>query len=172
MIITATSAIVIIDAVATGKTIPIDEVALFVGCGSSPVVWSGENPTNWNKSDTKLATLAVILQKSRKQNQAITAISLSQIKAGLKKHYDKDLSERQILNVIRSLGKVVVKEKDPRDQRKTLYRINPNAIEEMVITVIKLNNETVHTNNNIEGILSYPFSSTEKKNFLAIGHKH
>jgi len=132
----------------------------------------GENPGNWNKSDTKLTVLAVILQKSRKQNQAITAISLRQIKAGLKKHYDKNLSERQILNVIKSLGKVVVKEKDPRDQRKTLYRINPNAIEEMVITLIKLNNETEHTNNNIEGILSYPFSSTQKKKFLAIGHKH
>jgi Glu-tRNA(Gln) amidotransferase subunit E-like FAD-binding protein len=132
----------------------------------------GENPGNWSKSDTKLAVLAVILQKSRKQNQAITAISLRQIKAGLKKHYNKDLSERQILNVIRSLGKVVVKEKDPRDQRRTLYRINPNAIEEMVITLIKLNNETEHTNNNIEGILSYPFSSTQKKKFLAIGHKH
>ncbi|HDQ05588.1 MAG TPA: hypothetical protein ENN36_02550 [Candidatus Bathyarchaeota archaeon] len=45
----------------------------------------GENPTNWNKSDTKLAVLAVILQKSRKQNQAITAVSLRQIKAGLEK---------------------------------------------------------------------------------------
>ncbi|HDQ05587.1 MAG TPA: hypothetical protein ENN36_02545 [Candidatus Bathyarchaeota archaeon] len=67
---------------------------------------------------------------------------------------------------------MVVKEKDPRDQRKTLYRINPNAIEEMAITLIKLNNENEQLNNSIEGILSYPFSSTEKKKYLAIGHKH
>ena len=132
----------------------------------------GEDPVNWNKSETKLAILAVILQKSRKQNQAITAISLRQIKSGLEKQYNKDLSERQILNVIQKLGKIVAKEKDPRDQRKTLYRINPNAIEEKVITLIKLNNETENENNNIEGILSYPFSSTQKKKFLAIGHKH
>jgi len=132
----------------------------------------GEDPVNWSKSETKLAVLAVILQKSQKQNQAITAISLRQIKSGLKKYYDKDLSERQILNVIRSLGKVVVKEKDPRDHRRTLYRINPSAVKEMVITLIKLNNETENENNNIEGILSYPLLVSEKKKFLAIGHKH
>ncbi|MBN1785353.1 MAG: hypothetical protein JW815_06420, partial [Candidatus Bathyarchaeota archaeon] len=50
----------------------------------------GEDTVNWNKSESKLAVLAVILQKSRKQNQAITAISLQQIKAGLEKQYDKD----------------------------------------------------------------------------------
>ena len=132
----------------------------------------GEDPVNWSKSETKLAVLAVILQKTKKQNQAITAISIRQIKAGLKKQYDKDLSERQILNVIRRLGKIVVKEKDPRDHRKTLYRINPSAVKEMVITLIKLNNETENENNNIEGILSYPLLSSEKKKFLAIGHKH
>ncbi len=132
----------------------------------------GEEPVNWNKSETKLAILAVILQKSRKQNQAISASSIYQIKSGLKKQYDKDLSERQILNVLKSLGKIIVKEKDPRDHRKTLYRINPNAIEEIVITLIKLNNENEQINNNIEGILSYPFLSTQKKKVLAIGHKH
>jgi len=90
----------------------------------------------------------------------------------LKKNYNKDLSERHILNVIRSLGKIVVKEKDPRNQRRTLYRINPSAVEEMMITLIKLNNETGHKNNSFEGILCYPFSSTEKRKFLAISHKH
>lgn len=132
----------------------------------------GEDTINQNKSATKLAVITVILQKSRKQNQAITAISLRQIKSELKKQYDKDLSERQILNVLRSLGKIVVKEKDPRDQRKTLYRINSNAMEEKVITLIKLNNKTGSSNKNIEGILTSPFSSTEKEKFLAIVHKH
>ena len=134
--------------------------------------WFGEDPTNWSKSETKLAVLAVILQKSRKQNQAIAAISIRQIKAGLKKYYNKDLSQRQILNVIQSLEKIVVKEKDPRNHRRTLYRINPSKVEEMVITLIKLNNETGHKNNSFEGILCYPFSSTKKKKFLAISHKH
>jgi Glu-tRNA(Gln) amidotransferase subunit E-like FAD-binding protein len=134
--------------------------------------WFGEDPTNWSKSETKLAVLAVILRKSRKQNQAIAAISKPQIKAGLKKYYNKDLSERQILNVVRSLGKIIVKEKDPRNHRKNLYRINPSAIEEMMITLVKLNNETGDKNNIFDAILCYPLSSTEKKRFLAISHKH
>jgi hypothetical protein len=32
---------------------------------------------------------------------------------GLKKHYNKDLTERYILNMIRSLGKLVIKERTP-----------------------------------------------------------
>lgn len=127
---------------------------------------------NWSKSDTKLAVLAVILQKSQKQNQAIAAASIRQIQSGLKKQYNKDLTERQILNVIRSLGKIVVKEKDPRNHRKTLYRINPNSIEEATITLVKLNKKKTHKNNHFEGTLSYPLLSTEKKKFLAIGHKN
>ena len=134
--------------------------------------WFGEDPINWSKSETKLAVLAVIFQKIEKQNQIIAAISIRQIKAGLKKHYNKDLSERQILNVVRSLEKIVVTEKDPRNHRMTLYRINPSAAEEMQITLIKLDNETDYENNNFVGILCYPFSSTKKKKFLAIGHKH
>ena len=134
--------------------------------------WFGEKPINWSKSETKLAVLVVILQKLRKQNQAIAAISIRQIKAGLKKYYSKDLSQRQILNVIRSLGKIVVKEKDPRNHRRTLYRINPSAVEEMVITLIKFNNETGHKNNSFEGMLCNSLLSAEKKKFLIISHKH
>jgi len=85
----------------------------------------GEDAINWSKSETKLAVLVIIVKKSRKLNQTIAAISIQGIKRGLKKYYDKDLTERQILNVIRSLGRIVVKEKDPRNHRRTLYRINP-----------------------------------------------
>jgi len=134
--------------------------------------WFGEDPTNWSKSETKLAVLAVILRKSRKLIQAIAATSIQGIKSGLKKYYDKDLTERQILNVIRSLGKIVVKEKDPHNHRKTLYRINPSSVEEITFTLVKLNNEEVHKNNSLEGILYYPFPSIKKKKFLAISHKH
>ena len=133
---------------------------------------SKENPLNWSKSETKLAVLSVIIKKSRKLNRTIAAASIRQIRSGLKKHYNKDLTERQILNVIRSLGRIVVKEKDPRNHRKTLYRINPNSIEEATITIVKLNNKKTHKNNYFEGTLCYPLLSTEKKKFLAIGHKH
>jgi len=131
-----------------------------------------EDPINRSKSETKIAVLAVIIEKSRKRNQAIAAASLRQIKAELKKYYNKDLTERQILNVIRGLGRIVVKEKDPRNHRRTLYRINPNSVEEAAITLVKLNNKKAHKNNDFEGILCYPLLSTEKKKFLAIGHKH
>ncbi len=116
--------------------------------------------------------LSVIIKKSRKLNQTIAAASIQQIQSGLKKDYNKDLTERQILNVIKSLGRIVVKEKDPRNHRRTLYRINPNSVEEATITLVKLNNKKAHKNNYFEGTLSYPLLSKEKKKFLAIGHKH
>ena len=134
--------------------------------------WFGENPINWSRSETKLAVLAVILRKSRKLNQTIAATSIQGIKRGLKKYYDKDLTERQILNVIRSLEKIVVKEKDPRNHRKTLYRINPSLVEEITFTLVKLNHEKAHKNNGLDGILYYPVLGMEKKKFLAISHKH
>ena len=134
--------------------------------------WFGEDLTNWCKSETQLAVLAVILQKSRKQNQIITAVSIRQIKAGLKKDYYKDLSQRQILNVIQRLGKIVVKEKDPRNHRRSLYRINSTLIEETVITIVKLNGDNIAKSNGFEGILCYPLLSTEKKKYLVISHKH
>lgn len=74
--------------------------------------------------------LAVIIKNSRKTNQTISATSLQQIKEELKKRYDKDLTERHILNVIKSLGRFVVKEKDPRNGRRSLYRVDENLIEE------------------------------------------
>lgn len=132
----------------------------------------GEDAINWSKSETKLAVLVIIVKKSRKLNQTIAAISIQGIKRGLKKYYDKDLTERQILNVIRSLGRIVVKEKDPRNHRRTLYRINPSAVEEITFTLVKLNNEEARKNNDLDGLLCYPFSSIEKKKFLAISHKH
>jgi hypothetical protein len=134
--------------------------------------WFGEDPTNWSKSETKLAVLSVILRKSRKRNQTIVASSIQDIKTGLKKHYDKDLTERQILNVTRSLARIVIKEKDPRNHRKTLYRINPSAVEEISFTLVKLDNEKTSENNGIDGILYCPLASIEKKKFLAISHKH
>lgn len=133
---------------------------------------SEENPHNWSKSETELAVLSIIIKKSRKLNRTIAAASIRQIQSGLKKYYNKDLTERQILNVIRSLGRIVVKEKDPRNHRRTLYRINPNSVEEATITIVKLNNKKTHKNNYFEGTLCYPLLSTEKKKFLAIGHKH
>jgi len=131
-----------------------------------------ENPINWSKSETNLAVLSILIKKSRTLNQTIAATSIRQIKAGLKKCYNKDLTERQILNVIRCLGRIVVKEKDPRNHRRSLYRINPNSVEEATITLVKLNNKKTHKNNNFEGMLCYPLLSIKKKKFLAICHKH
>ena len=88
-------------------------------------------------------------------NQTIAATSLRQIKNELKRHY-KDLTERYILDVIRSLGRLVVKEKDPRNGRRSLYRINPRLVKEATITLVKLNNEKAYKNNDFEGILCYP----------------
>lgn len=124
-----------------------------------------------NKSETKIAVLAIIIKKSRRLNHTSAAASMQQIKDGLKKTYNKELTERQILNLIRGLGTIVRKEKDPRNHRRTLYRINPNLIEETTITLVKLSNNQMQKRSGFEGILCYPLLSTEKKKFLAICHK-
>lgn len=126
-----------------------------------------ENPLD-SKSEIIIAVLAVISKKSRERKRTIAATSLREIKNGLKKHYDKDLSERQILNVIRDLGKLVIKEKDPRNHRRSLYRTNPNFVEEATLTLVKLNNNKEHKSNDFEGILYSPLVKTEKKKFLVI----
>jgi hypothetical protein len=123
------------------------------------------------KSEVIIAVLAVISKKSRERNRTIAVASLREIKNGLKKHYNKDLTERYILNMIGSLGKLVIKEKDPRNHRKSLYRINPNFGKEATLTLVKLNNEKTQKNNEFEGILYSPIVNTEKKKFLVINHK-
>lgn len=59
------------------------------------------------------------------------------------------MSERQILNIIKDLGKLVMKEKDPRNHRRTLYRVNPNSAKDTNYTLIDLNNEKA--NNSLDG---------------------
>jgi hypothetical protein len=125
-----------------------------------------DNPLD-SKSEIIIAVLAVISKKSRERKRTIAAASLQEIRNELKKHYEKDLSERQILNVIRDLGKIVIKEKDPRNHRRSLYRTNPNFVEEVTLTLIKLNKEE-QQNKDFEGILYAPLVKTDKKKFLVI----
>lgn len=127
-----------------------------------------ENHFNSKTSEITVAVLAVISKKSRDRNRTIAATSLKEIKNGLNNYYNKDLTERHILNAIRSLGKRVIKEKDPRNHRKSLYRINPNAVKEITVTVVNLNNQQEHSK--IEGILYSPLITKEKEKFLVISH--
>lgn len=66
-------------------------------------------------------------------------LTFGEIKKGLKKYYNKDLTERHILNVINDLGTVVIKEKDPRNHRKPSLQNKPNFVKEA--TLVKLNNK-------------------------------
>jgi hypothetical protein len=118
--------------------------------------------------EIKMAVMAVISKRSKSRDRAIAAASLREIRNDLKKNYLKDVTERQVLNVIRDLGTIVVKEKDPRDRRKTLYRINPIMVEEAILTLIKLDDEKAYGHDGYEGILYDPPQSLEKAKFLAI----
>jgi hypothetical protein len=126
-----------------------------------------DNPLD-PKSEIIIAVLAVISKKSRERKRTIAAASLQEIRNGLKKHYEKDLSERQILNVIHDLRKIVIKEKDPRNHRRSLYKTNPKYIEEVTLTLVTLNNDKEHSLSDFEGILYSPLVKTEKKKFLVI----
>jgi hypothetical protein len=127
-----------------------------------------ENRFDSKKSEIIIAVLAVISKKSRERKRTIAAASLREIKNGLKKHYNKELSERQILNVIHGLGKLVINEKDPRNHRRSLYKTNPTFVEEVTLTLVKLNSDKGHKSKNFEGILYSPIVKTEKKKFLVI----
>jgi hypothetical protein len=118
--------------------------------------------------EIKMAVMAIISKRSKGRDRTIAAASLREIKNDLKKNYLKDVTERQVLNVIRDLGKIVVKERDPRDRRRTLYRINPNLLEEAILTLIKLDDEKAYGHDGYEGILYDPPPSPEKAKFLAI----
>lgn len=132
---------------------------------------SKEDPLDPTESEIKIAVLAVISKKSKGWNRTIAAASLREIENELKKYYHKEVTERHILNVIRDLGRIVLKEKDPRNHRKTLYKTNPRFVEEVALTLIKLDNEKVHRIKRFEGILYYPLVSTEKKKFLVINSR-
>jgi hypothetical protein len=121
------------------------------------------------KSEIIIAVLAIISKKSRERDRTIAATSLQEIEKGLKEHYSKDVTERHILNVIRSLGKLVIKEKDPRNNRRSIYRTNPKFVEEVTLTLVKLTNEQAH-NSKFEGILYAPLVKTDKEKFLVIDH--
>jgi hypothetical protein len=103
--------------------------------------------------EIKMAVLAVISKRSKGRDRTIAAASLREIKNDLEKNYLKDVTERQVLNVIRDLGKIVVKEKDPRDRRRTLYRINPSMVEETILTLVKLDDQKAYGHDSYEGIL-------------------
>jgi len=116
---------------------------------------------------TRIAVLAVISKRSQSRGQAIAAATLREIRNDLKKHYLKSLSKRQVLNVIREMGSVIVKEPDPRDGRRTLYRINPNLVENRFLSLIKLDQEKAYVHDGYEGILYDPPTPGGFK-FLAI----
>lgn len=115
-----------------------------------------------------MAVMAVISKRSKGRDRAIAAASLREIRNDLKKNYLKDVTERQVLNVIKDLGRIVVKGEDPRDRRRTLYRINPNLMEEAILTLIKLDDGKAYGHDGYEGILYDPPPSPEKAKFLAI----
>lgn len=117
---------------------------------------------------TKIAVLAVISKRSRAPGRTIAAASLREIKNDLKKNYLKDVTEKQILNVIRDLGNLVVRETDPRDRRLTLYRINPNLVEEAILSLIKLDDGKAYAHDGYEGIVYDPPLSPKEAKFLAI----
>jgi hypothetical protein len=77
------------------------------------------------------------------------------------------VTERHILNVIRCLGNLVIKEKDPRNNRRSIYRTNPNFVEEVTLTLVKLTNEQAD-DSKFEGILYAPLIKTDKEKFLVI----
>jgi len=94
-----------------------------------------------------------------------------EIRNHLDKYYNRKVTDRQILNIIKSLGRIITKEKHPSNHRKTLYRINPKFIEDITLTIIKLDvkNKLI---NSYDGILFSPLMLDEKIKFLVIDNRN
>lgn len=130
-----------------------------------------QNQIDYSKSDSLLAILCIICKKSCDKRKTISATSLDEIKNELKRCYNKEFTERHILSELRLLGKLIIKEKDPRNHRRSLYKVNPIFVEEEYLTLVALNKNICkkgkNQDNNFEGVLQTPLLADQKLKFLA-----
>lgn len=114
----------------------------------------------------KRAVLSIISRRSREPDATLAAASLREIQNDLTKYYQKDLNENWILKTIQGLGELVIRETDPRDRRRTLYRINPEKADRSIMNLVKLNGDKAFAHGGgYEGVLLDP---APEEGFLAI----
>jgi hypothetical protein len=114
----------------------------------------------------KTAVLRIVSQRSKGRRGVIAAATLREIGNDLKKIYGVGLSGRQILNHIREWGDLIIRETDPVNRRRTLYRINPERVDEHIFTTVKMDDTKAFAHGDgYEGILVDP---APEELFLAI----
>ena len=118
------------------------------------------------RARAKTAVLRIISQRSKGRRGVIAAATLREIQNDLKKIYDIGLTERQILNHIREWEDLIIRETDPVNRRRTLYRINPERVDEHIFTTVKMDDVKAFAHGGgYEGILVDP---APEEMFLAI----
>jgi hypothetical protein len=114
----------------------------------------------------KTAVLRIVSQRSKGGRGVIAAATLREIQNDLTKIYGVGLSGRQILNHIHAWGDLIIRESDPMNRRRTLYRINPERVDEHIFTTVKMDDVKAFAHGDgYEGILVDP---TPEETFLAI----
>ncbi|MFQ6077337.1 MAG: hypothetical protein ACE5Z5_14620 [Candidatus Bathyarchaeia archaeon] len=104
----------------------------------------------------KMAVLRVISQRSRGREGILAAATLREVQNDLKKIYGLELTGRQILHHIKGWGDLIQRERDPTDHRRTLYRIDPEQVDERIFRLVKLDDVRAFAHNGYEGILVDP----------------
>lgn len=108
--------------------------------------------------DTETMVLAALSKLSPSGRLTLEATS-DRIKQVLKDWYGKDLTERQIENILRNLqnrGFVYKKKGALRDGRVSLYGINPSKVTQEAFTVIEIDPERAYIHNGYEGLVYDP----------------
>jgi|GEM_PF-4836192 len=104
----------------------------------------------------KIAVLHIVSQRSKGGRGVIAAATLREIENDLRKIHDVELTRRQILNHIHDWGDLIIRDTDPVNKRRTLYRMNRERVDEQIFTTIKLNDERVFAHDGYQGILMDP----------------
>lgn len=111
--------------------------------------------------DSWILVLAVISKLSGPRGRPTVEATTDGVQRVLKKIYKRDLSKRQIENILQYLqnGGFIFKEKGVlRNGRKVLYRLNSSKITQEAFKLIKIDSERayVHDGHGYEGVIYDP----------------
>ena len=104
--------------------------------------------------DSWMLVLALISKLSGPRGRLTVESDISAIQQNLKKVYGRNLTKRQIENILSDLKKggfIFSQEGALRDGRKVLYGINRHKVRQEAFTLIKIDEEKAYVHNGYEG---------------------
>jgi len=115
--------------------------------------------------DSWMLVLALISRLSGPKGQLNVECTTGRIRQDMKEIYERNLTRRQIENILMDLesrGFIFSKKGDLRDGRKVLHRINPAKVGLEIFTLIRIDKEKGYAHDGYEGIVFDPPRTEEK----------